>query len=172
MGARDKEGWAEILDEVLFPLSSKLEGKRDETMKCKTDRKKAFGSVQGGLLLTAAVLLAAGVYRGEAATVFIKAAILFGVYWNWITGGVREEELGRTRRLRLLCQAAWSALTNGYAAGFLEKKIYTGKLKEPLCGTELLFLPPALRQAVPSALSRQCFPAAALRSPAMFWAFL
>ena len=43
-------------------------------MKCKTDRKKAFGSVQGGLLLTAAVLLAAGVYRGEAATVFTKAA--------------------------------------------------------------------------------------------------
>ena len=46
--------------------------------------------------------------------------------------GSKGGRLGRTRRLRLLCQAAWSALTNGYAAGFLEKKIYTGKLKS-LC---------------------------------------
>ena len=46
--------------------------------------------------------------------------------------GSKGGRLGRTRRLRLLCQAAWFALTNGYAAGFLEKKIYTGKLKS-LC---------------------------------------
>ena len=35
-------------------------------------------------------------------------------------------------RFRLLVQAAWFAVTNGYAAGFLEKRIYTGKLKR-LC---------------------------------------
>ena len=29
-------------------------------------------------------------------------------------------------RLRLLCQAAFTALTNGYAAGFLQGKLYTG----------------------------------------------
>lgn len=46
--------------------------------------------------------------------------------------GSKGEKLVRTRRLRLFCQAAWFALTNGYAAGFLEKKIYTGKLKS-LC---------------------------------------
>jgi hypothetical protein len=43
-------------------------------MKGKTEKRRAFGPVQGGLLLTAAGLLAAGIYRGEAATVLIKAA--------------------------------------------------------------------------------------------------
>lgn len=46
-------------------------------------------------------------------------------------GAVQRKKAGRAGdgRLRLLVQAAWFALTNGYAAGFLEKKIYTGKLK-------------------------------------------
>lgn len=36
--------------------------------------KRTLRRIQGGLLLAAAVLLAAGVYRDEAAVVFVKAA--------------------------------------------------------------------------------------------------
>ena len=73
-------------------------------------------------------------------------------------------------RFRLLVQAAWFAVTNGYAAGFLEKRIYTGKLKR-LCGG-LTAIPVRERlQAAPSALCRLCSPAVSLRSPAMYWDF-
>jgi hypothetical protein len=38
----------------------------------------------------------------------------------------------KKQRLRLLVQVAFTALTNGYAAGFIGGKIYSGGLKK-LC---------------------------------------
>ena len=41
-----------------------------------------------------------------------------------------DKKVKKNKRTRLLFQAAWTALTNGYLYGFISGKIYTGKTKD------------------------------------------
>ena len=51
---------------------------------------------------------------------------LYGVHWNWV-GEKREEMI--MKKLRLAVQLIFTILTNGYAYGYLNGKIYQGTFK-------------------------------------------